>query len=227
MPDEQQQEQINDEQGDEQHTQRGAGSDRQDGGDDLAGLKGALEKERTDRKKFEREMKQLADWKRQREQADMSDTEKRDARIREYEAKEQAWEREKRDLRLQTAITAAGTKAGALYPEQLYKLVEDGAIEWNDATGQPRNLTATINSLKTEYPALFRTHGGAGNADAGAGAGGMSRALSHAWRGGQCRCRGRCGRHESRRHLHEFPDSQGSGARGIADRMPPAQECTG
>ncbi|MDQ2785027.1 MAG: hypothetical protein M3Y58_08500, partial [Chloroflexota bacterium] len=117
----------------------------------------------------------LETWKRQREQADMSDAEKRDARIREYEAKEQAWEREKRDLRLQTALTAAATKAGAVYPEQIHRLVEYDTVEWNDA-GQPRNLTATINGLKSEYPALFRTHGGAGNADAGSGAGGMSRA---------------------------------------------------
>lgn len=174
-PEQQEQEQQQGEQ-DEQTAgqQRGAGSDRQrdsqqqQGDTDVAGLKGALDKERRERRDFERKTKELETWKREREQADLSETERRDARIKEYEAKEQGWEREKRDLRLQTAITAAGTKAGALYPEQLYKLVDDGTIEWND-TGQPRNLTSVINGMKTEYPALFRSHGGAGNADAGAG----------------------------------------------------------
>lgn len=164
MPDEQ--EQGNDEQG-------GAGSDasnQQGGTDDLAGLKSALEKERAERKKFEREFKQLSDWKRTREQQDMSESERRDARIKEFEAKEAQWEREKRDLRLQTALTAAATKAGALYPEQIHRLVDGDAIEWNEA-GQPRNLTSVVNGLRSEFPALFRSHGGAGNADAGAGSG--------------------------------------------------------
>jgi len=174
MPPEQQEQQQ--EEHDEQTAgqQQGAGSDRQresqqqQGGEDVAGLKGALDKERRERRDFERKTKELETWKREREQADLSETERRDARIKELESKEQGWEREKRDLRLQTAITAAGTKAGALYPEQLYRLVDSGAIEWNDA-GQPRNLTSVVNGMKTEYPALFRSHGGAGNADAGAG----------------------------------------------------------
>jgi hypothetical protein len=177
MSDEQQQGQQEQGQGDEQgNEQRGAGSgaggNEQQGGDDLAGLKSALDKERAERRKFEREFKQLADWKRQREQQEMTDAERTAARLKEFEAKEQEWERERRDLRLQTAITAAATKAGALNPEILHRLVDGGAVEWNDETGQPKNLTAVVNELKREYPAMFRTHGGAGSADAGAGNGG-------------------------------------------------------
>lgn len=157
--------------GDQQSGQRGAGSGAQDG-DDLAGLRSALQKERDERRKFERESKQLSDWKRTREQSDLTETERRDARIKELEGKEQEWEREKRDLRLQTLITAEGTKAGAVNPEILHRLVDTGAVEWNDATGQPKNLTSIVNGLKRDYPAMFRTHGGAGNADAGAGTGG-------------------------------------------------------
>jgi hypothetical protein len=150
-----------------------AGGGREEGdGDDLTGLKSALEKERADRKKFEREFKQLSDWKRAREQADMSEGERTAARLKEYEEKERQWERERRDLRLQTAITATATKAGALNPEILHRLVDYDGVEWNDATGQPKNLTAVVNELKREYPAMFRAHGGAGSADAGAGTGG-------------------------------------------------------
>jgi flagellar motility protein MotE (MotC chaperone) len=161
MPEEQQSGEMQDEtteQADERETT------------DVSGLKAALDKERKERREHEKRAKELETWKRNREQADLSDTERRDARIKELESKEQEWEREKRDLRLQTAITAAGTKAGALYPEQLHRLVDGSAIEWNEA-GQPRNLTSIVNAMKTEFPALFRSHGGAGNADAGAGNG--------------------------------------------------------
>jgi hypothetical protein len=163
MPDEQQSGETQDE------TTPPAQSDDGDA-QDVSGLKAALDKERKERRDHERRAKELETWKRNREQADLSETERRDARIKELEGKEQAWEREKRDLRLQTAITAAGTKAGAVYPEQLHRLVDDGAIEWTES-GQPRNLVSIINTMKTEYPALFRSHGGAGNADAGAGSG--------------------------------------------------------
>lgn len=183
MSDEQQgqqgQESGNDEQesGQQGGAQRGAGGGTQDGGDDLAGLKTALDKERRARRDADRKFGELEAWKRQREQTDMSETERRDARLKEYEAKEQAWDRERQSLRLETAITAVATKAGAVNPEILHRLVDFGAVEWNDA-GQPKNLTSIVNELKREYPAMFRTHGGAGNADAGAGNGGNQAALS-------------------------------------------------
>jgi hypothetical protein len=169
MSEEQQQQEQGQEGGEQDAGQRGAGSE-QAGTNDLAELKSALEKERADRRKFEREFKQLSDWKRAREQQDMSESDRAAQRLKEYESKEQEWEREKQSLRLQTAITAEATKAGAVNPEILHRLVDSAAVEWNDA-GQPKNLTSIVNGLKREYPALFRTHGGAGNADAGAGNG--------------------------------------------------------
>jgi hypothetical protein len=179
MSDEQQQEQEQEGgSGDRGTDQRGAGSGQQEGADDLTGLKSALDSERKRSRDLEKKFKELDTWKRTREQQDMSESDRTAARLKEYESKEQEWEREKRDLRLQTAITAAATKAGATNPEILHRLVDFSAVEWNDATGQPKNLTAVVNELKREYPAMFRTHGGAGSADAGAGNGGNQAELS-------------------------------------------------
>lgn len=180
MSEEQQGQQNQQEQQDgEQETgQQGAGgANQQDGGESPSGLKSALESERKRARDFERRFKDLDAKLRQREQADMSESERAAARIKEYEAKEQAWEREKQSLRLQTAVTAEATKAGAVNPEILHRLVDAGAVEWTE-TGQPRNLTSIVNGLKREYPAMFRTHGGAGNADAGAGTGSNQAELS-------------------------------------------------
>lgn len=69
------------------------------------------------------------------------------------------------DQATQTALLTAATKAGAIRPDAVYRLVKDQAQ--HDDTGAMTNADALVQAAKKETPELFRTQqGGGGNGGA-------------------------------------------------------------
>lgn len=91
------------------------------------------------------------------EDAKLSDQEKAAKRLAELEAKEQAWEAERRTLTLNQAIMAAGQRQRAIDPELLTRLVE---------VDEEREVEAAVSRLRRDRPYLF--HSLNGSADGGA-----------------------------------------------------------
>lgn len=94
----------------------------------------------------------------------LSATEKLNKRNQELETQLAGLLQERQERTVRESVAAAAGKAGALYPDTLYRLIEPEKIELDEA-GRVRNVTALVNELRQNYPALFR----AVNVDAGAG----------------------------------------------------------
>lgn len=102
------------------------------------------------------------------ENAALSESEKRDKRIKELEAEQSTWQRERRDATIRQAVGTAARKAGALYPDDVYLLVRDELKVSDD--GKPEGVDDAIKDLRKSRPALF---GAGGSADGGAGRNGQ------------------------------------------------------
>jgi hypothetical protein len=114
---------------------------------------------------------------RERQQAQLSEVEKRDTRIRELETQVTAAQEKERAYALRDAIDGAlGTKD---FPHQIaagfgiadvLKFLDASAIEWSES-GQPANVRALLTGLVKSKPALF-ARPRVPSADGGAGQGG-------------------------------------------------------
>jgi len=100
------------------------------------------------------------------ETSQMSEAERLRAKLSELERSQADWQRERQELVLKHALAAAAAKAGALYPEAVYKLVDLASLEF-EPDGSPKALDATVAALRKQYPMLFRS--GSGSADGGTG----------------------------------------------------------
>lgn len=88
-------------------------------------------------------------------QAQMSDAEKREARIKELEAENQTLQRETR----KTNAMAAALRAGSIDPEAVAALIPQDADD----------LPKAVEEMKKARPHLFRTGAPSGSADGGSG----------------------------------------------------------
>lgn len=100
------------------------------------------------------------------EDRDKSDGEKTAERLAELERTISSKDERIQQLTLQGAFSKVGREAGALYPEDLLKLVDLSKVEFDEA-GNPKNLTELVEALKVDRPVLFG-QSKPGSADLGA-----------------------------------------------------------
>lgn len=62
--------------------------------------------------------------------------------------------------RAERLVLTAATKANAVRPDAVFRLVRDG-LEYED--GKPTNVDAVVKAARTEYPELFRASAGTGD----------------------------------------------------------------
>ena len=141
--------------------------------DDWQSTKKKLDRENH---QLRREREDLAKKLKEFEDAKLSDVERLQKQVKDYEAKESQWaaERRERDARDAVIEAAGDEKIGARNPRAVYKLVKDD-LEFDDKTGQIRNLPDVLKRAKAEYPELFgrsagSVDGGSGSRAKGAGA---------------------------------------------------------
>lgn len=143
------------------HGQQGGTSSSQGGRTDaLAIAREEAIAERKKRQEFEERVKKLEDEK-------LSDTERREKRTQELEAKNAQLEERLRQREMADAFEAAGRKAGARVPRDVWRLVETGDVEFDDKTGRITNADKLVGKLKTARPEHFLPAGGRGTADGG------------------------------------------------------------
>lgn len=109
--------------------------------------------------------KKAEDALKQRQDADLSETERMQKRLAELEEAEKGWATEKQTILLTQAVTSEATKAGAKYPDLIIRSLDRNSVEF-DNDGNPTNLGKVIGALRTDYPDLFRST--TGSADGGA-----------------------------------------------------------
>lgn len=89
---------------------------------------------------------------REREQAEMTEAQRLQAQLAEYQQKEQTWEQQRRDQALQIAVQTAATRLGIVDPDVALALIQS-SIEYDDA-GQPKDVEKALNELLTQKPYL-------------------------------------------------------------------------
>lgn len=144
----------------------GNGSGDNAGGDDIAGLKSALDKERKAARDAGKQLKTALDELNQLKNAGKSDEEKRDAALKDATARAEAAEKRLQDANARSAVTEAATKANALSARAVYALIRSD-LEFDDA-GEPTNVDALIRQALKDEPALFRAANGSGDGGKGA-----------------------------------------------------------
>lgn len=106
--------------------------------------------------------------------AQLTEAEKATKRISELEAENAKLKTDVTAHAIKGAFAAAAAKAGAIYPDDVYRLVDLARVEIAD--GQPTNLDALISEIRKARPNYFRAGAGSassnGSADAGARQGG-------------------------------------------------------
>lgn len=100
----------------------------------------------------------------QLEDAGKSEAQKTAERLAALE-KELTEERQtRRTLTTRSAITTAASKAGAVYPDAIARLVDPSDLDLEE-DGTPRNLSTVLKGLRETYPELFKSS--RGSADGG------------------------------------------------------------
>ncbi len=134
----------------------------------------ALESERQARRDAETRAKTAADELKKLQDAQLSESEKRDKRLAELEREREDWTRERQGIVLERAVERTATKLGFADPADALSLITRSAIEF-ETDGQPKNLDKLLGDLLKAKPYLAAGRGRpAGGADLGAGGTGTS-----------------------------------------------------
>lgn len=135
---------------------------------DLTALQSKIAELESDNKKYRDERRKAEDRRKADEEAaaaeKLSDSERYAKQIADLEQRVADATQVAQTKETKAAFLKAATQAKATYPEDVYKLVDHTAIEFDDE-GNVRNADALVESLKKDRPALF---GGAGSFDGGA-----------------------------------------------------------
>lgn len=100
-----------------------------------------------------KELKRKADEYDKQEQANQSETERLQARIKELEDKDKDRETERKQERVQTAAVREAARLGFRDPADAYRLLDTSEIAFDDAD-QPSNLPKLLTALSKEKPYL-------------------------------------------------------------------------
>lgn len=130
-----------------------------------------------------RERDELAKKLKDREDAELSETERLKKRQKELEDSNATLLAQIRDRDAREAVTVAARKLGALDPSATYLLVK-GELRFDDKTGEVLEVDAALKKAKAEFPTLFGR--AAGSADGGSGSRASASTDMNAWlRGGR------------------------------------------
>lgn len=113
--------------------------------------------------KYRRELRTAQEKLREHEQAQLSETERLQQRVKELEGEVESARTQAKRATLRSTVAASAQKLGFLNPSVAHRLIDDEAIEWDG--DQPKNLEALLRDLLRSDPYLAR----AGSADGGEG----------------------------------------------------------
>lgn len=167
MPDDQNTNADEQDDGRDAADQQNANAESQD--QDDIGEKGqaAIRKERDARRTAERDLKALKAELATLKGRDQSDEEKREADRKALAERADTAEQKLRSANARVAISEAATKANAISVKAVIALVRDD-LEFDD-DGEPMNVESLIRQARKEEPQLFRASGGSGDGGKGAG----------------------------------------------------------
>jgi chromosome segregation ATPase len=143
---------------------------------DAAALAAELREARKEAANYRTKLRKLEGQSAQQQQSGESEAETLKRQNEELQQQLAGLLAERQERSTREAIATAAAKAGAIYPDKLYRLADDGDIELDEA-GNVRNATAVVNKLRQAYPALFRAvsvDGGAGGGDKPLKVGGLN-----------------------------------------------------
>ena len=105
-------------------------------------------------RKVDTELKALRGKVKEFEDAQKSEGEKAAERIAELERDSASKDERIQALTIRGAFSKTAREAGALYPDDAYKLADLSKVEYNE-DGEPTNLDAIVEDLKANRPAMF------------------------------------------------------------------------
>jgi hypothetical protein len=100
--------------------------------------------------------------------AQLSESEKKDKRLVELEGKQAEWESERQGLVLRSAVTTEAGKLGFIDPTDAIGLIDRSAVEFAK-DGTPQNVDILLTALAKAKPHLIGRGRPFGSADAGVG----------------------------------------------------------
>jgi hypothetical protein len=142
-----------------------------DGGDELTGLRRALDEERKQRRTSERRIKELEAAQQQTSDATKSDVERLTADLARVTAERDQLSSAARQRKLGDAVATYVDHAGARRPATVARLILDEVEVGEDGVPTPASLKAAVDGLRRTDPDLFRSVGSADGAARGVGAG--------------------------------------------------------
>ena len=147
------------------------GAEVVDGGEDLAGLRRALDEERKQRRAFERQVKELQTAREQVEAAKRGDVERLTADLAKITAERDQLSQAASARLVRDAVTDYAEKAGARRAATVARLVIDDVTLGEDGLPTSDSVTRALADLKKSDPDLFRAAGSVDGAARGAGVG--------------------------------------------------------
>lgn len=131
-----------------------------------------LARARQEAARYRNERNQYRDQVSQFQQANMTEQERAQARIRELEQQVSAQQTAAQEARLEASVTATANRLGFRNPGLAVNLLNRQAVEF-DADGKPTNVEALLAEIAKAEPYLLRGQGGAdggqGREDSGTG----------------------------------------------------------
>lgn len=137
------------------------------GAEDVTGLKNALAAERESAKTATKELRALQARLQTLEDKEKTDLERITGERDTLKADYDKTIGELRAERAERLVTSAASKANAIRPDAIYRLVSSDLVYGDD--GRPSNTDAVMTQAKKDFPELFRA--GAGSGDGGRGNG--------------------------------------------------------
>lgn len=142
----------------------GDGNDPKDGGTSDGGESISLEEAR----KLRKENETLRRRAKAAEEASLTEQQRKDKELEELRAKATSWEAEKRDYRLREAVGEAARKLNFVNPTLAYRLIDRGAVNYDEDGGAPTNVDALLKDLTKSDPYLVSGTSNGGSWGAGA-----------------------------------------------------------
>jgi len=104
---------------------------------------------------YRKKMRELEKALKAKEEAELSEQEKLQRRLAEYEAKLADLERDRQERTLKYEVKLKASKLGVVDPDAAWKLLDPAALEF-DEDGNPTNIEDALKALIKEKPYLAR-----------------------------------------------------------------------
>lgn len=111
-------------------------------------------------RKLRKENETLRKRAKQAEEASLSEQQRKDKELEELRAAKTSWEAEKRDLRLRESVTDAARRLNFVNPTLAHRLIDRGAVNYDEDSGAATNVDALLKDLIKSDPYLAAKDGG-------------------------------------------------------------------